>query len=75
MVKEGGWMLQVDVNREKGGLTLNKDFFIDFANEPYGPAVGHEMRYPGGDCSSDIWAWKQQNWSKNYKKNFASKQK
>ncbi len=20
-----------------------------------GPALAHEMRYPGGDCTSDIW--------------------
>jgi len=55
MVSEGGWVVQVDVDTEKGGLTLNKNFLIDLSKEPYGPAVGHEIRYPGGDCSSDIW--------------------
>jgi len=55
MVKRGGWMLQIDVDTEKGGLTLNKDFMIDFGDEPYGPVLGHEIRYPGGDCTSDIW--------------------
>jgi len=48
-------MVQVDVNTEKGGLTLNENFLINFGAEPGGPAVAHEMRYPGGDCSSDIW--------------------
>ena len=48
-------MLRVDVNTEKGGLTLNPDFVIDFGNEPDAPALAHEMRYPGGDCTSDIW--------------------
>ena len=48
-------MLQIDVDTNKGGLTLNKNFLIDFGDEPYGPVLGHEIRYPGGDCTSDIW--------------------
>ncbi|XP_012942235.1 methanethiol oxidase [Aplysia californica] len=55
MCKRGGWMLQIDVDTDKGGLTLNKNFMIDFGEEPYGPVLGHEIRYPGGDCTSDIW--------------------
>lgn len=47
--------LQIDVNTEEGGLTLNPDFFVDFGSEPRGPVSVHEMRFPGGDCSSDIW--------------------
>jgi len=48
-------MVQVDVDTEQGGLTLNADFGVNFGGEPGGPALAHEMRYPGGDCSSDIW--------------------
>lgn len=48
-------MLQIDVDNEKGGLAVNGNFFIDFGNEPDGPSLAHEMRYPGGDCTSDIW--------------------
>lgn len=48
-------MVLLDVDTANGGLTLNTDFFVDFSNEPYGPTVPHEMRYPGGDCTSDIW--------------------
>ena len=48
-------MLKVDVDTEKGGLTLDKDFCVDFGDEPDGPALAHELRYLGGDCSSDIW--------------------
>ena len=48
-------MLQMDVDTEKGGLTLNKNFFVDFGQDPKGPSLAHEMRYPGGDCTSDIW--------------------
>lgn len=55
MVEKGGHVVQIDVNTEKGGLTLNEEFFVDFGKEPYGPALPHEMRYPGGDCTSDIW--------------------
>ena len=30
-------------------------FVVDFGKEPNGPARCHETRYPGGDCTSDIW--------------------
>lgn len=53
--KKGSHMLQIDVDTEKGGLSINPDFFVDFGAEPDGPALAHEMRYPGGDCTSDIW--------------------
>lgn len=36
--------MQVDVDTEKGGLTLNKDFYVDFGAEPDGPALAHEVR-------------------------------
>ena len=42
---------------QNGGLKLDHEFLIDLSNEPNGPAAAHEMRYPGGDCSSDIWVW------------------
>lgn len=48
-------LLKVDVNTETGGLSLNTDFVVDFGKEPEGPALAHEVRYPGGDCTSDIW--------------------
>lgn len=54
-VETGGHIVMLDCNIETGGLTVNKDFLVDFAKEPYGPALPHEMRYPGGDCTSDIW--------------------
>jgi len=55
MTKKGSFMLLIDVDTEKGGLSLNKDFGINFGEEPLGPVLAHEMRYPGGDCTSDIW--------------------
>lgn len=53
--KKGAMLLQVDVDTVNGGLTLNPDFCVDFGDEPGGPCLAHEVRYPGGDCSSDIW--------------------
>jgi len=55
MIAKGGHIIQIDVDVENGGLKLNEDFLVDFGNEPYGPSLPHEMRYPGGDCTSDIW--------------------
>ncbi|CAK5082604.1 unnamed protein product [Meloidogyne enterolobii] len=52
-------MLQLDVDIDNGGgLCVNPAFRIDFdksENLPNGPYLAHEMRYPGGDCTSDIW--------------------
>jgi selenium-binding protein 1 len=50
----GSQLLQIDVSPE-GQLSVNTDFVVDFGAEPGGPVLAHECRYPGGDCSSDIW--------------------
>merc|ERR1711972_857340 len=55
MAKNGSMLLQIDVDRENGGMTLNEDFVVDFGAEPDGPVLAHEIRYPGGDCTSDIY--------------------
>lgn len=55
MVQKGGHICLIDIDAENGGMKLNEKFLVDFGNEPYGPALPHEMRYPGGDCTSDIW--------------------
>jgi len=55
MKEAGGVMVQVDCDDETGGMSVNSDFFIDFGKEPNGPSRAHETRYPGGDCTSDIW--------------------
>ncbi len=51
---EGSWLLQVDCDTTTGGLKANPKFLVDFGKEPQGPARVHEVRYPGGDCTSDI---------------------
>ena len=53
--RKGAMLLQIDVDTVNGGLTLNRNFCVDFGEEPDGPCLAHEVRYPGGDCSSDIW--------------------
>jgi selenium-binding protein 1 len=55
LATSGSYLLQIDCDTERGGLRINPAFFIDFGREPAGPARAHEMRYPGGDCTSDIW--------------------
>lgn len=55
VLREGSVMMQIDVDTVDGGLTLNEDFLVDFGKEPDGPVLAHELRYPGGDCTSDIW--------------------
>ncbi|CAK8672548.1 unnamed protein product [Clavelina lepadiformis] len=55
MLTSGSFLLRIDVDTEKGGLTLNDKVYVDFGNEPKGPVLAHEIRYPGGDCTSDIW--------------------
>jgi selenium-binding protein 1 len=53
--EQGGVMVMIDCDPINGGMTLNKDFIVDFGKEPNGPSRCHEARYPGGDCTSDIW--------------------
>ena len=52
---QGGVMLMIDCDVKNGGMNINKDFVVDFGQEPNGPSRCHETRYPGGDCTSDIW--------------------
>lgn len=56
IAKRGSLMLQIDCDTEKGGVKLNDRFFLDFGKEPDGPARAHEMRFPMGDSTSDVWA-------------------
>ena len=51
----GGCMLMMNCDSENGGMHIDPNFLIDFGKEPNGPSRCHETRYPGGDCTSDIW--------------------
>jgi len=55
LAKTGSYLLQIDCDTENGGMKINENFYVDFGQEPAGPSRAHEMRYPGGDCTSDIW--------------------
>jgi len=55
MAQQGSYLLQVDCDTDRGGLSLNEDLYVDFGREPHGAARAHEIRFPGGDCTSDIW--------------------
>jgi selenium-binding protein 1 len=52
LIEEGSYMLKVDV--DCGKMKLDENFLVDFKqnNTVY---LAHEMRYPGGDCTSDIY--------------------
>ena len=48
-------MLKIDCDTTTGGLTLDERFYVDFGSGPEGPARAHEIRFPNGDSTSDIW--------------------
>jgi selenium-binding protein 1 len=50
--EEGGQMVMADVGKN-GGLTLNKDFYVNF---PPGMRC-HQIRLEGGDCSTDSFCY------------------
>lgn len=52
----GSLLLRVNADTEKGGLTLDDKFLVDFGREPDGPARAHEIRFPAGDSTSDVWS-------------------
>ncbi|GIX80143.1 selenium-binding protein 3, partial [Caerostris extrusa] len=52
-VEKGSMMLLVHVNTDSGGMSLDQNFLVDFGQE--GNVLAHEMRFPTGDCTSDIW--------------------
>jgi selenium-binding protein 1 len=53
--EKGSVMLKADVNPRTGTMTLDEDFLVDFGDCPEGPARAHEIRWPDGDCTSDVW--------------------
>jgi methanethiol oxidase len=55
IAEKGSYLLVADCDTAKGGMTLNEKSYVDFGKEPDGPARAHEIRFPAGDCTSDIW--------------------
>jgi selenium-binding protein 1 len=55
MAEQGSYLLQIDCDPVAGGMRVNENFQVDFGQEPAGPARAHEIRFPNGDSTSDIW--------------------
>jgi selenium-binding protein 1 len=55
IARQGLFLLVLNCDTGKGGLTLDERFLVDFGREPNGPARAHEVRFPRGDSTSDIW--------------------
>ncbi|XP_043260574.1 methanethiol oxidase [Colletes gigas] len=55
LIKNGSTMVKLDVDVQNGGLKLDDEFLVDFGADKDDIILAHEMRYPGGDCTSDIW--------------------
>jgi methanethiol oxidase len=47
------WLLRVNCDGD-GGMEIDRDFFVDFDGRPGGAARAHEVRLPGGDCTTEI---------------------
>ncbi len=47
------WLLRIDCD-PNGGMEIDHDFFVDFHDRAGGPARTHEVRLPGGDCTTEI---------------------
>lgn len=44
-IEHGSTLIKLDVDVVNGGMSLDKDFLIDFGNAPGGPLLAHEMRF------------------------------
>ncbi|KAK2525085.1 hypothetical protein Q9233_009132 [Columba guinea] len=56
MVREGAVMVLIDVDTERGGLTVNKDFLVDFGKEPCGPCLANAIHFPCGDATTEVFS-------------------
>jgi selenium-binding protein 1 len=55
IAKQGSYLVQLDCDTDRGGLAVSEKGVVDFGKEPDGPARAHEIRFPLGDSTSDIW--------------------
>uniref|UniRef100_A0A0N5CD00 Methanethiol oxidase n=1 Tax=Strongyloides papillosus TaxID=174720 RepID=A0A0N5CD00_STREA len=55
LASKGGNILKININEENGKMTLDENFVVDLTDIDGSSYLPHEMRYPGGDCTSDIW--------------------
>lgn len=52
----GAWMAKIDTDTERGGLVLDKDFFLD--QDDFRGLRVHQIRLQGGDASSDSYCYR-----------------
>ena len=66
-MNKGGMIFMCDIDRENGGKKLNNTILCwSCKNTKSGvPARPHEMKYPDGDCTSDIFIDMDNNDSSN----------
>nr|XP_054750529.1 methanethiol oxidase-like [Lytechinus pictus] len=55
-VKNGSSLVMINTNQDEGGLSLDQDLIVELSKGDGSsvPLLAKEMRYPGGDCTSDI---------------------
>ncbi|XP_065713754.2 methanethiol oxidase-like [Patagioenas fasciata] len=56
MVREGAVLVLIDVDTERGGLCVNKDFLVDFGKEPCGPCLAKDIHFPCGDATTEVFS-------------------
>lgn len=44
-VEEGSYIVKIDIDTNNGGMTLDRNFLVDFGQGPDGPLLAHEMRF------------------------------
>jgi selenium-binding protein 1 len=47
------WLIRVNCE-PRGGMEIDRDFFVDLHDRTSGPARAHEVRLQGGDCTTEI---------------------
>ena len=55
MCSNGASIIKVNIDIENGGMKVDGQFHVKFNNKNNKSYLVHEMRYPGGDCTSDIY--------------------
>ena len=56
LAKSGSYLLQIDCDTEQGRHDTQRETSSSIsARSPTARPGAHEMRFPGGDCTSDIW--------------------
>ena len=55
IAKQGSHMMMINCDSERGGMSIDENFLVEFSSIENNRYRAHEVRYPNGDCTSDIW--------------------